>query len=78
MNFERTSVRGSRGNPETEFLIGPSIQWRPGPRTHLDLVPLFGATQDSPRVEAFLVLGLEFGRGAESNETTVPTSARAR
>jgi hypothetical protein len=78
MNFERTNERGSRGNPETEFLIGPSIQWRPGPRTHLDLVPLLGTTKDSPRVEAFLVFGVEFGRGAESNETPVPTSSRAR
>jgi hypothetical protein len=78
MNFERTSERGSRGNPEIEFLIGPSIQWRSGPRTHLDLVPLFGATKDSPRVEAFLVFGIELGRGAESKETMVPASTRAR
>ena len=78
IKFERTSERRSRGNPETEFLIGPSIQWRPGPRTHLDLVPLFGVTKDSPRVEAFLVFGIELGRGAENKEPMVPASTRAR
>ena len=78
MNFERTNERGSRGDPEIEFLIGPSIQWRPGPRTHLDLLPLFGTTKDSPCVEAFIVFGIELGRGAESNEIKVPISTRAR
>lgn len=78
MNFERTSERGARGNPETEFLIGPSVQWRPNLRTHLDLVPLFGLTNDSPRVEAFLVFGIELGPGNASKDTMVPTSTRTR
>src|SRR6266850_7539050 len=33
-----------------QFIIGPSLQWRPTPRTHLDVVPLFGTTGPSPRV----------------------------
>ena len=78
MNFEHTTERGSRGNPAIEFLIGPSVQWRPTPRMHLDLVPLFGTTSDSPRVEAFIVFGIEFGAGSESKETKAPVSARAR
>ena len=78
MKFEETNERGSRGDPEIEFLIGPSIQWRPSPRIHLDFVPLFGTTSDSPRVEAYLVFGIEFGSGAESKQTTVPASTRAR
>jgi hypothetical protein len=76
--FEQTNERGSRGDAEIEFLIGPSIQWRPSSRIHFDLVPLFGTTGDSPRVEAYLVFGIEFGSGAESKQTTVPTSTRAR
>ena len=76
--FEHTTERGSRADAEIEFLIGPSIQWRPSPRMHLDLAPLFGTTNDSPRVEVFLVFGLELGRGAQSPETRVPVSTRAR
>jgi hypothetical protein len=78
MNFEHTTQKSSRGNPAIEFLIGPSIQWRPTTRTHLDFVPLFGATRDSPRVEAFLVFGIELGDGAASKEVEAPVSAGAR
>jgi hypothetical protein len=42
------------------------------------LAPLFGATVDSPRVEAFIVFGIELGSGGESSEITAPISARAR
>jgi hypothetical protein len=42
MKFERASAPNFDGKPAVEFLIGPSIQWRPTPRTHFDLVPLFG------------------------------------
>src|SRR5581483_1118247 len=31
MNFEHTTAAGSRGDPEVEFLIGPSLQFRPTP-----------------------------------------------
>lgn len=78
MNFEQTNERGSRDDHKIEFLIGPSIQWRPSWRTHLDLVPLFGTTKDSPRAEAFIVFGIELGSGVESKETKVPISTRAR
>lgn len=78
MKFEHVTEKGSRGRPAIEFLIGPSIQWRPTPRTHLDLAPLFGATVDSPRVEAFIVFGIELGSGGGSNAITAPVSARAR
>jgi hypothetical protein len=78
MNFECTTERRSRGDPEIEFLLGPSIEWRPGTLTHLDLVPLFGVTKDSPRLEAFLVFGIELGHGGPNKEAKMPTSARAR
>lgn len=78
MNYENTTEKNSRGNPENEFLIGPSVQWRPTSRTHLDLVPLLGATHDSPIVETFVVFGIELGTGTESKETNAPVSARAR
>lgn len=78
MNFEHTTEKGFRSDPAIEFLVGPSIQWRPTPRTHLDLVPLFGTSRDSPWVEPFIVFGIELGTGAESKETKAPVSTSAR
>ena len=78
MNFERTTEKGLRGEPELEFLIGPSVQWRPAPRAHLDLVPLFGATRDSPVVEAYIVFGFELGGRNESDGSRAPISTGAR
>lgn len=78
MNFEHTTERRSRGEPEIEFLIGPSVQWRPTSRTHLDIVPLLGATHDSPRVEAFIVFGVQFGGGSANKEAQAPLSTGSR
>ncbi len=78
MNIERTSHRNLHGSPETEVLLGPSIQWRPIPRMHLDLVPLFGITDDSPRVEAFVVLGFDLWTASKESGTYQPSSTRAR
>ena len=77
-NFEHTTERRSRGEPEIEFLIGPSVQWRPTPWTHLDLVPLVGATRDSPRVEAFIVFGIQLGGGKADKESRAPVSSGSR
>jgi len=63
MEFIHTTEHGNRHDPSVEFNIGPSIQWRPTSNTHLDIVPLFGTTQDSPRVEAFIIFGIDFGPG---------------
>jgi hypothetical protein len=58
------------------FLIGPSVQWRPTPRTHLDVVPLFGTTGPSPRLETFIFFGIDFGPGSERAEAVTPASLR--
>jgi hypothetical protein len=76
MQLESTSEKGSRSDPAYEFLLGPSIQWRPIPQIHLDLVPLFGLTGDSPRLESFVVLGFDFGSGGR--EVEPPVSSRSR
>jgi hypothetical protein len=60
------------------FLIGPSVQWRPTPRTHLDIVPLFGTTDPSPRLETFVFFGIDFGPGSERKEGITPASLRNR
>ena len=53
-------ARGHRGDFEKEFLIGPSIQFRPLPQMHIDFAPLFGVTKAAPRAKTFVVLGWEF------------------
>jgi hypothetical protein len=77
MKAERTSGPALNGKPEFEFLIGPSVQWRPWRNAHLDIVPLFGATHDSPRVEAFIIFGIGFGLHGESQQVA-PSSLRSR
>ncbi len=53
-------THGNRGNFEKEFLIGPSIQFRPLPQMHIDFAPLFGVTKAAGRAKTFVVLGWEF------------------
>ena len=52
--------RGNRGAFEKEFLIGPSLQFRPLPQMHIDFAPLFGVTHAAARSKIFVVLGWEF------------------
>jgi hypothetical protein len=67
----------AKGSPaENAFLIGPSLQWRPVPRIHFDVAPLIGCTHDSPRVEAYVIFGIDFGTG--KNEHYAPASLRSQ
>ncbi len=75
MEYYHEKEIGSHG--ENWFLIGPSLQWRPTPSTHLDLVPLLGCTHYSPEVEAYLVFGYDFGTGTKK-EHYAPTSLRGQ
>ena len=79
MKFTHETAIGSRGNPEIKFLLGPSIQWRPSARTHLDLVPLIGITHDAPRVEAYVVFGFDFWPMEKSRQQQhyTPSSLKA-
>ena len=72
--FIHTTLHGSRSDVSTEFNIGPSIQWRPTSCTHLDIVPLFGTTKESPHVEAFAIFGYDFGPGKSDKQGYVPAS----
>ncbi len=76
MEYWHQKAIGSAG--QDAFLIGPSLQWRPTPWSHLDLAPLIGCTHDAPRVEVFLVLGFDFGTGVKKNEQYAPTSLRGQ
>ncbi len=48
VQVERATEKGSRGDPEQEVLLGPSIQWRPWRNAHLDIVPLSRADRRRP------------------------------
>jgi hypothetical protein len=50
----------NRGDYATELLVGPSVQFRPLPKAHIDFAPLFGVTDDSPQVKFYIVFGWEF------------------
>lgn len=49
-----------RGDTATELLLGPSLQYRPVKRAHIDLVPLIGITDDAPQAKVFFLFGWEF------------------
>jgi hypothetical protein len=52
--------KNDRGNFDNEVLIGPSFQFRPLPRAHIDVAPLFGITDDSPDAKITILFGWEF------------------
>lgn len=58
--FTFADVKGSRGDFDTSFVIGPSFQWRPTPPMTINVAPLFGVTNDSPDVQLWFNMGWEF------------------
>ena len=76
MEYYHEKANGTRGY--SEFLIGPSVQWRPTPWSHLDVAPLAGCTHDSPNVEVYVVFGIDFGTGHNKSQHYVPTSLRSQ
>ena len=74
--YSLESDTGDRSNPEKSFGIGPSLQWRPTPNTHLDLVPLFGCSHDAPRIESFVVFGFDFGGDRKTPAVLEPATVR--
>ncbi len=73
--INRITAGGPDGAPDMEILLGPSFQWRPTPSTHVDIVPLFGLTDDSPVAQIFVVFGIGFG-GEEHG--FAPTSLKSQ
>ena len=76
MEMEWSHNKANDSLTTNEFLIGPSFQWRPTTWSHVDLVPLFGCTPDSPAIQAFLVIGIDFGTGPNKKENYAPTSTQ--
>jgi len=49
----------TRGTYQQEYVLGPSVQWRPIPNFHADFAFMFGLTTDSPLVKSLIVVGWE-------------------
>lgn len=67
-----------RSNAQIEFLIGPSLQYRPTNRTFLDVVGLFGTNSESPDAQMYVIFGYQFGTrsGPASGNISGPASTR--
>lgn len=78
MKLESTTAKASRDDPEVELLLGPSLQWHPTPRFHLDVAPLFGLTEDSPDVQVWIVAGFDLLPGSSARSVSAPSSTRGR
>ncbi len=52
-------VHNHRGTYDTEFFIGPSVQYRPAANIHLDFAPLIGVA-DRSAFKGFFIFGYEF------------------
>jgi len=59
--YVNETVEGSRGDAENKYSFGPSIQYRPTKSMHIDLVALFGLSEEAPDIETFVVVGYSFG-----------------
>lgn len=77
MKFTHETVQDNRSDAEIKFVIGPSVQWRINQRLHLDVSPLFGVTDESPRVEAYAILALDIWAPSRDSHYA-PTSLRGQ
>ncbi len=56
---ETVRVSGSADVTAVDWLLGPSIQFRPHQKAFLDIEPLFGLTRESMAMKMFIVFGWE-------------------
>ncbi|MEP6699549.1 MAG: hypothetical protein ABJB09_07455, partial [Verrucomicrobiota bacterium] len=77
-SFTDAGIRQNNEDASNRLVIGPTIAWKPTKNTRLDLSPLFGVTDDSPRASVFLVFSMLFGPGSEPQQAEAPASTRNR
>jgi len=58
--FAHVNTKEDRSDFTDEFLLGPSVQWRPSQRSHVLFTPLFGMGGESPDYQMFFIMGWEF------------------
>jgi hypothetical protein len=72
--YDNSTVKEGRGDPENQFNIGPSVQWRVTDRLHIDLSCLFGTNDDSAEQIGFVIVGYDFGPGGHAEKSYTPHS----
>jgi hypothetical protein len=77
MQYKNFTMKDTRDDPEHSFVVGPTLAWKPSLNTRIDVSPLFGCTDDSPRVQVFAVFSWVFGPGG-GGEAEAPVSTRNR
>jgi len=77
MQYRNFTDKDTRDDPLHSFVVGPTIAWKPSQNTRLDVSPLFGCTDDSPRAQVFVVFSMLFGPGSETG-AEAPASTRNR
>ena len=61
MVYTVVTEHGSRHDQGWEFMIGPSLHWNMTNRWYLDVVGLFGTTNDAAQARMFIVAAYQFG-----------------
>ena len=74
---KKLGIREGDESPSYRCVIGPTVAWKPSKNTRLDVSPLFGVTDDSPRASVFVVFSMLFG-GPEAPQAEAPASTRNR
>lgn len=77
MQYRNFTTKNTRGDAENSFIIGPTVAWKPTRSTRIDVSPLFGCTDVSPRAQVFAVFSWLLGPGGEEGGEA-PASTRNR
>jgi hypothetical protein len=77
MLYKNFTDKDTRDDPQHSFVIGPTIAWKPSKSTRIDVSSLFGVTEDSPDIQAFVVFSWLLGNPGNS-EAEAPASTRNR
>ena len=77
MQYRNFTDKDTRDDPRHSFVVGPTIAWKPTHNTRVDVSPLFGCTDDSPRAQVFVVFSMLFGPGSATG-AEAPASTRNR
>lgn len=77
MLYKNFTDKDTRDDPEHSFVIGPTVAWKPSKSTRVDVSALFGVTEASPDIQAFVVFSWLLGNPGNT-EAEAPASMRNR
>lgn len=58
--YEVEHENSTQGERSREVYLGPSLQFRPVPKAHIDIEPMWGLTGESKRLKMYIVFGWDF------------------